>query len=221
MHLTLTANRTGASNIRAMLWRLRQFEGNRCVWRAAVGVIAAAAVPTIPIAAIVLNTYLGGHARWPIVAASGLLVAGSTLVAPWVWKRQLWRIPLSTRLAMYESTDRLPWAVRIFIKPEDHPVAAAALRRAKFNPHSYLQLGSPPDDASELSLQVTVIRPTAWHPAVSDEQELEEVADALRHSNLRARVGGLDVFHSGSELGPGIIKVRERGRENAAHTPRK
>jgi hypothetical protein len=179
---------------REMLWRLRQYDGRRCLWRVAVGGLILAAIPAMPAAAIVADTYLAGRAPWPAVAAVGVAVAVLTVLAGSLWRRRPWLAPVTRRLWTYECLDALPWAVRVLVRPGDDLAAAAALRRAKFNPQSFLQVGSAPPDAPDLLVQIHVVRPPAWHAPASDAAQVEDVADVFRHAGIRARVAGVDVF---------------------------
>jgi len=179
---------------REMVRRLVQYEGRRCLWRVGAGGLILAAIPTMPAGAIVADTYLAGRAPWPVVAAIGVAVVALTTLGTYLWRRQLWLAPVNKRLLTYECLDALPWAVRVLIRPADDLTAAAALRRAKFNPYAFLRIGSPPVDAPDLLVQIMVVRPAAWHGLASDEAQVEDVADVFRGAGIRARVAGIDVF---------------------------
>lgn len=178
---------------REMVWRLRQFEGDRCLWRVVASGLILAAIPAVPATAIIADTYLAGRTPWTAVAAMGIVVAAMSTLATSFWRRKPWRTTVANRLWTYECTDALPWAIRVLVRPADDVRAAAALRKAKFNPHSFLRLPSPPPDAPDLTVQITVVRPPAWHQPASDEMQVQDVADVFRQAGIRARVAGVDV----------------------------
>jgi hypothetical protein len=111
-----------------------------------------------------------------------------------VWRGKPWLKPVANRLWSYESTETFPWATRVLVRPEDDLRSAAALRHAKFNPFSFVRIPAPPPDAPDLLTLIQVVRPTAWHEQVSDEQRAEDVADVFRRAFIRARVSGIDVL---------------------------
>lgn len=179
---------------RAMMWRLRQFEGRRCLWRVGWSALIVIGIPAMPVLAISANTYIAGRAAWPVVAAVGIAVAALTAMAGKLWGRKPWVTGVANRLWTYESDERRPWAVRVLVRPEDDIAAATALRRAKFNPCSFVRIPGPPPDAPDLLTQIQVIRPSAWHEPASDQQQLDDVAAVFRAARIRARVASLDIF---------------------------
>jgi hypothetical protein len=178
---------------RVAVSRLRQFEGWRCLWRVAAGGLILVAIPAMPVAAIVADAYLAGRAPRAVVAIVAVAVAALTALGGYVWRRRPWLAPVTRRLWSYECPDMLPWAIRVLVRQGDDLAAAAALRRAKFNPYSFLWIGSTPDDAPDLQVQISVVRPEAWHAPASDAAQVEEVAGVFRRAGIRARVAGVDV----------------------------
>ena len=200
---------------RELVWRLREYEPRRFLWPALHGSTIAAAIPLIPIAAIGANAYLAVSASWPLAGACGVVVAVATWVSGNRWEKRAWLEPLTARLLTFESDETAPWGVRVLIHPDDWRAAAAALRHAKFNPYSFLQVGAAPTDAPELREQITVLRPAAWHATVSDELQVQEVADVFRRARIRARVAGVDVgAPSGAKAAAGAALIATRPHES-------
>jgi hypothetical protein len=158
-----------------------------------------AAIPAMPVVAIAANTYLAGRVVWPVVAGVGVATAALTALAGKLWLRRPWLRPVANRLWTYESDERLPWAVRILVRRDDDLRAASALRHAKFNPYWFKRIPAPPPDALDLIIEIAVVRPSPWHEPVSDEQQVEDVADVFRTAGIRARVAGVDVFDHDAE----------------------
>jgi hypothetical protein len=186
----VTVERT---TLRGMVELLRQLEGWRVFLRVplAWGLWLLGPAVVIGGAAVAALFAIKGH-----VLATVISTAASTALA-WLAavlrKRFPWRSPVANRLATYtEPNPRTYVAVLLGSGDVDH--AVRALRRAKFNPTSFLRIGSRPPDALDLDYQIGVEEPAAHRQSTSDDDRNARLRAVFEKDGLQARVGSVDVF---------------------------
>jgi hypothetical protein len=178
-----------------MVARLRVFEGWRCLWRVPVAMLAFVLPALIFIAAALLAAFIAGNDFDVLTSVVAAVVLGVTgLLSTRLRGRRLHRALIERRLLMWELPNP-PTQVPILVRSGDVDAAQAALRRAAFNPGRYLlNIGTPPSDAQDLTVQLNVYEPAAWPQSSSDDDRTRRMARALERVGLRARVGGIDVL---------------------------
>lgn len=175
--------------------QLRQFDGWRWLWRLPIAALAYALPALLFVGATVLAAYVAGD-DFDLAKAilSAIVVVGPTaFLAPRLARRELHRKIITDRLWTFRKPNPAT-EVPVLLRSPDAEAARTALRRAKFNPHVDLNLDRPPDDAPDLDLNIAVHEPEAWPQSTSDEDRTTRIAGTLERAEIRARVGGLDVF---------------------------
>jgi hypothetical protein len=176
-----------------LLWVLRQYEGWRCLWRAAFGVCLRVLTVLVPVVAAIASAYIVPGLHWPFSAAlpAAVGLVGADLVRR-MSRRRLWRVPLAGRLRSFLEPAPGDVGTVVLVRKDDFPSACLALRRAKLTPARSLLVGVAPDDAPDLDTQIWVVRPPRWH--ASERRAVDEhVRHVLGARGIRGRSGGRDV----------------------------
>jgi hypothetical protein len=177
---------------REAVTRLREFEGDRCLWRLVIGGAALLLLPALAVAGLVVGIYLAADLHSLFLVTLGAFIAlGVPILASYVWRQEPWKRLVTERVATYERTDG-PQDLNAVIDPDDFLAASRALRQAKLNPVGGTHMPTAPPDAPGLTLKLIVGRSHHWHPEGSPDL-LDQIKDALRATGLRARVGGVDI----------------------------
>jgi hypothetical protein len=188
------------TTLRGMVDLLRQFEGWQVLLRIPLAWALWLLVPTVVIggAAVVAVFAISGHVVAVVVSTATSTALG--WFAAVLRKRLPWRAPVANRLATYTEPNPRTY-VAVLLSSGDVDQAVRALRRAKFNPTSFLRIGSRPPDALDLDYQIGVEEPAAHSQSTSDEGRNARLRAVLEADRLQARVGNVDVF-ARSEAGP-------------------
>lgn len=185
-------SRTEPYRYRSALKRLLEYEGRRCLWRAAVGGALLVSAPAIAIGGFVVGAYLADGLHDPVrVALAAIVTLSAGKCAALLWRRRLWDALLITRLCSYE-TDNSPGDLNTVIRNADFIRACRALRRAKLYPVGGTHLPQGLPGAVDLDLKLIVSRPRQWHGPNTPETYVQ-VRDCLQAAGIRARVASEDI----------------------------
>lgn len=123
-----------------------------------------------------------------------------------------WRAVIDNRLWSFEKPNVLT-QVAILVAEEHAPAVRHALRRAQFSPSPYsVRVGTPPDNAADLTVRLAVQEPEAWPQSSSDEDRIARIVAVLRDDgSIRARVGGVDVLPARSDAPKGEARALAEG----------
>jgi len=177
-----------------MVSELRQYEGQRSLWRVPVAGLLLVAVPVAFVAISVLAGYITGDGFDVLTAAisAAVLLVGTGWAIPWFTRQKLHRAIVANRLATWEKANP-PTLLPINVRGDDVDEAMRALRRAGFHPRSSTWLTSPPSDATDLDHKIDVEEPEAWPQSESDQDRVARLAAVMSQIGVRARVAGVDV----------------------------
>jgi hypothetical protein len=177
---------------RSALKRLLEYEGRRCLWRAAVGGVLLVSAPALAIGGFVVGAYLADGLHDPVrVALAAIVTLSAGQCTALLWRRRLWDALLITRLCSYEAV-RTPGDLNAVIRSADLVRASRSLRRAKLYPVGSSRLPEGLPGAPDLDLKLIVSRPRRWHAPDAPETYVL-VRDCLRAAGIRARVASEDV----------------------------
>lgn len=187
--------------LRDSIRTLQEFEGRRCLWRVPVAAMTYLLIRAVPFAAAITVALIAVNAR--VAAAVFSVAIGLTFdaLAKRLRDRLPWRAVIDNRLWSYEKPNVIT-EVAVLVGTGHAPAARHALRVAKFSPSPYsTNVGTPPEDAPDLTVRLSVQEPEAWPQSSSDKDRVDRIVSALRGGgSIRARVGGVDVFPEGTRL---------------------
>jgi hypothetical protein len=182
-----------ARTFRGSVTTLRAFEGVGCLWRVGAAIATYVVVRAVPIAAAIVIAVTAVDGRVLQATVSATIAIAFDEVAKGMRARLPWEGLVVTRLATWEAPNP-PTHVSILVGEADVDRAKRALREAGFNPGVFMtSIASPPPDAPELGIKVSVEEPEAHPQSSSDENREQRMADALDAVGVRARISMIDV----------------------------
>jgi hypothetical protein len=176
-----------------LLW---QFDGRRCIWRVLMAALAYSGVRLLPFVGTIAGIYIGSDLKLYHVALGAVVSVGSGSLALGISRRVPWRALFERRLWTYEEPNPLGF-VELLVREGDFTTAFRALRRARLTPLYGASVGTPPDDAPDLTARVGVQEAQAWTRSASDDDRLWRIATVLAAAGLRARVASIDAYPDG------------------------
>jgi|NGEPerStandDraft_6_1074524.scaffolds.fasta_scaffold24537_2 hypothetical protein len=173
-----------------------EYEGRRCLWRAAAGAACLASIPVLAVGGFVAGAYLVGDLHRVALVVLGAVVALvlGQLDAAYIWRRRPWDQLILSRLWTYEQVEGAQ-DLNTIIRRRDFERACRALRRARLNPVGCARVPQPPADALDLDTKLIIARSAYWHEPNAPEIFVQ-VADCLAVARIRARVAGKDIESS-------------------------
>lgn len=184
---------------------LRQYEGNKSLWRVSAGAVLFVAAPVVPLAGAFASIYVGADLEAFHVALGVALATASSSAGEILRRRRDWWRLVADRLWSFERPNPAT-SVSVQIRESDRRAAEVALRGAHFHPAATLLTGSVPPDAPDLTSQVRVEEPEAWGASSDDADRIDRIYAVLTATGVRARVGGRDVFPAGTPDPPGSAR---------------
>src|SRR5918992_4136176 len=119
-----------------MVRALREFEGNRCLWRVAIAGASLLLIRGLPVAAAAIAALLAINGR----VLSATVGAGIALIFEALRRRiemrLPWRMAVANRLWSFERPNPTT-ELEVLVRDDDALKARRALRRARFNPQIY------------------------------------------------------------------------------------
>jgi hypothetical protein len=184
---------------------LRQYEGNKSLWRVPAGAVLFAAAPVVPLAGAFASIYVGANLEALHVALGVALATASSSAGEILRRRRDWFHLVANRLWSFERPNPST-SVSVQIRESDRPAAQVALRGARFHPAATLLTGPALPDAPDFTSQVRVEEPEAWATSFDDADRIDRIHAVLTAAGTRARVGGRDVFPTGSPNASGSAR---------------
>src|SRR4051794_20803693 len=84
--------------------RLREYVGLRAIWPTAAGALLGVLTVAVPVSAVTVGALLGASDDGPGIIVLGAFIGLSgPVVGASLWRRRVWRFPLSRRLAGFEE----------------------------------------------------------------------------------------------------------------------
>lgn len=177
-----------------MVRELREFEGNRCLWRVPVAGTILVLIRGLPVAAAAVAALLAINGRVLSATVGAIIALLCEALRRRVEAGLPWRAVVANRLWSYEKPNPVT-ELEVLVRSNDVLKARRALRRAKFNPQTYgLMLAVPPSDAPDLNHKLRIQEPATWMESRSDDDRVQRIGGVLRRAGIKGRVGGIDTF---------------------------
>lgn len=186
--------------IREMVWLLREFEGQCCLWRVPAAGVAFAAPGLVALGAAVAAIYIGSDLKLYLVVLGAIVSLAGTAAAGLIGRRKPSGALFARRLWTYEAPSPRT-RLEVLVRDEDAARAWHVLRRNRLVPLYGALLTVPPPEALDLSNRIGVQEPEAWMHSTSDEDRIRRISAVFEAAGMRTRVSGRDVF-SGRRIEP-------------------
>lgn len=171
-----------------VVWRLRQYDGLRCLWRVLIGGVVWASMFLVPLAGAMAGIYLGASLKLGPVALAALVILATGGWPQWLRFRQPWRALLERRLRLYQ-TPNPSMSASVLVIPDDARRTTLTLMQDQLCPFSSRIGGNPPSHSPRLTCQITAMEPPAFQRSASAEELQDRIVRLLVAAGIDSMVG--------------------------------